>query len=112
MSLLLKSLTRKTNQLQNIYTIGREVKNISIKKWEINYHLVYGNFRWNYTICYEKPKNGDPLCCSVVGRVSVSVSTLVWKFNRWVGAWCSYLAQPTLAQLGVFLSHKSQASFL
>ena len=35
--LLLKSLTRKTNKLRNIYTIGRGARNIFIKKWEINY---------------------------------------------------------------------------
>ena len=30
----------KTNKLRNIYTIGRRVRNISIKKWEIYYFKI------------------------------------------------------------------------
>ena len=43
--LLLKSLTlehysRKMNKLRNICTIGRRARNITIKKWEINYFKI------------------------------------------------------------------------
>ena len=34
------SKTRKTNKLRNIYTNGRGGRNISIKKWKINYFKI------------------------------------------------------------------------
>ena len=33
----IRTYFRKTNKLQNINTIGKGARNISIKKWEINY---------------------------------------------------------------------------
>ena len=35
----IRTHSRKTNKLRNIYTIGRGARNISIKKWEIYYNF-------------------------------------------------------------------------
>ena len=33
----IRTYSRKTSKLRNIYTTGRGARNISINKWEINY---------------------------------------------------------------------------
>ena len=36
----IRSYSRKTNMLRNVYTIGRGARNISTKKWKINYFKI------------------------------------------------------------------------
>ena len=54
---LIKSLTLEHTQLRNIYTIRRGERNISIKKWEIDYYKIkiipfIKDLRRNSAICY------------------------------------------------------------
>ena len=55
-----------------------------------------------------KPKHGlqqwFPLLLHTVGQTSDWTTALRKNFNRWVGAWCLSVAEPTVAQLEAFFS--------
>ena len=78
------------NKLWNIYTIGRGLRNTSIKKWEIYYFKIkiisfIINIRWNYAIQY--------------GQVQ-SKNGASWK-NTYIQFTCVYNLLPYLLLLSV-----------